>query len=39
MKSFNVKEACAMDIGHYKQAKAKRILFKLLEHRLEWWWD
>ena len=39
MKSFNVKEACAMDIGHYKQAKAKRILFKLLEHRLEFWWD
>ena len=39
MKSFNVKEACAMDIGHYKHKKAKRLLFQLLEHRIDWFWD
>jgi hypothetical protein len=38
-KTRNFKEACAMDIGYYKQKKAKRILFKLLEHRIDWWWD
>jgi hypothetical protein len=33
-KTRNFKEACAIDIGYYKQKKAKRILFKLLEHRI-----
>ncbi len=33
-KTRNFKEACAMDIGYYKQKKAKRILFKLLIHKL-----
>lgn len=39
MKSLNIKEACAMDIGYYKHKKAKRILFNLLEHRIQYFWE
>ena len=33
------KQMIAMNIGHYMDKKANRILFKMLESHLRSWWD
>lgn len=32
-------EHIAMNIGQYKHRKAKRLLFKIIEDRIDGWWD
>lgn len=33
------KKHTAMSMGQYQHAKARRILFTLMEHNIECWWD
>lgn len=33
------KERLCFYVAHQNHLKAKRILFRLLEERLDWWWD
>jgi hypothetical protein len=35
----DTKKHIAMDMGRFQHAKAKRILFSLLENNIECWWD
>ncbi len=39
IKEIKFKELCAMDIGYYKQKKAKRLLFQILHDKIDYWWD
>ena len=39
MKTPTLKERCAMDIGHYKHKKCKRILFQIMHDKIDYWWD
>lgn len=34
-----VKSRLVRDVAHYNHMKAKRVLFSILENRIEWWWD
>ena len=35
----SIKQVISMNIGHINQARAKKLLFTLLEHNIEKWWD
>lgn len=35
----SIKQLIAMNIGHINQARAKKLLFTLLEHNIENWWN
>lgn len=35
----SIKRAIAMNIGHINHSRAKKLLFTLLEHNIEKWWD
>ena len=39
IKEIRFKELCAMDIGMYKQKKAKRLLFQIMHDKIDYWWD
>lgn len=39
IKEIKFKELCAMDIGMYKQKKAKRLLFQIMHDKIDYWWD
>jgi len=35
----SIKQVISMNIGHINQARAKKLLFTLLEHNIEHWWN
>jgi hypothetical protein len=36
---IDVKQRIAMNIGYYNHNRARKLLFKIMEENIEYWWD